>query len=261
VNTTTIIVAIVVFLALDILFYYLIIKSMERPSPSAAFARSRNLSMVPDSEGASVGARLRERLPIPRGELLDIVTLVIPGGEGYLFTTLPDADSHLPKARENQRQFVAVFIDTGADGGLFIHPPIRFPLLGYKERRLFRVFKAGTFSPVPKDLLPAAMARRYRMRAEHPRPDLARLLTPEVANLLTIRAPRERGFALIIRPVGLVVYINPLVKDRQEAEKFCDFAAALAAALAKEERQAVPGPAGGQNPPLRPERAGFLRDT
>jgi hypothetical protein len=231
VSTTVIIIAIVAFLALDVVFYYLIIRQMERPSPSAAFARTRDFSVIPDSEGESIGVRLRETLPIPRGDIFDIVSLSLPNGEGYLFTTLPPADSRLPKARENQRQFIAVLVETPADCGLFMHSPVRPPLAGYKRRRLFRVFKSGEFSPVSADRLPPALARRYRVRAERPQPDLRGVFTGDLTNVLTVRAPRVRGFALLIHPGGLVIYISPLLKDQQEAGRFCDFAGALVTAL------------------------------
>lgn len=121
-STSLVIGVIVGFLALDILFYYLIIRRMERPSSSAAFARARGLSVVPDSEGPSVGLRLRERLSIPRGDLYDIVSLSVAEGEAYLYTTLPPDESHLPKARENRRQFIAVLKPMPAGGRMFIHP-------------------------------------------------------------------------------------------------------------------------------------------
>jgi hypothetical protein len=233
VNSTVVIIAIVAFLALDLVFYYLIIRQMDRPSPSAAFARARDFSVIPDSEGESVGLRLRETLPIPRGYIFDIVSLPLPNGEGYLFTTLPPADSRLPKARENQRQFIAVLAETPADCALFLHSPVRPPLAGYKRRRLFRVFKTGEFSPVSADRLPPALARRYRVRAERPQPDLRGVFTDDLTNILAVRAPRVRGFGLFIHPGGLVIYISPLLKDQQEAGRFCDFAGALVTALTR----------------------------
>ena len=232
-NTTAAVIIIVVFLALDIVFYFLIIRSMEKPSPSAALARARDLSVLPDSEGESVGLRLRQHLPLPRGDLFDIVRLVLPAGEGYLFTTQPDADSHLPKARENQRQFIAVLIKTPADGGLFIHPPVRFPFAGFKRRRLFRIFKTGAFFSVAADRLPGALSGRWRVRAERERFDPESFFTREVADVMTNRAPRERGFALMICPGGLAVYINPLLKNQVEAGRFCDFTRELVEAIMK----------------------------
>lgn len=234
-SVSTVVIVIVVFLALDVLFYFLIIRSMERPSPSAAFARARNLSVIPDSEGASVGLRLRQRLPIPRGDLLDIVGLALPAGEGYLFTTLPDSDSHLPKAQENRRQFIAVLVDTPADGGLFIHPPIRFPFAGFKWRRLSRIFKTKTYVPIPPDRVPPALAGRWRVRAEHAQSDPRSFFTKEVTPVLASRMPRARGAALLACPDGVVVYINPLLKDELEAGKFYDFTRMLVGAIAKQE--------------------------
>ncbi len=235
-NIIIAVIIIIVFLALDIVFYFLIIRSMEKPSPSAALARARDLSVIPDSEGESVGLRLRQHLPLPRGDLFDIVRLVLPNGEGYLFTTQPDADSHMPKARENQRQFIAVLIQTPADGGLFIHPPVRFPFAGFKRRRLFRVFKTGAFSPVPADRLPPTLAGGWRMRAEHERFDPESFFTREVTDVMTNRVPRSRGFALMICPGGLAVYINPLLKDQEEVGRFCDFTGDLVEAVAKKTR-------------------------
>ncbi len=157
-----------------------------------------------------------------------------PAGEGYLFTTQPDADSHLPKARENQRQFIAVLIKTPADGGLFIHPPVRFPFAGFKRRRLFRVFKTGAFFPVSADRLPPALAGGWRVRAEHEQSDPEGFFTREgIAGVLAARAPRSRGFALMICPGGLVVYINPLLKNQVEAGRFCDFTGELVEAIMK----------------------------
>jgi hypothetical protein len=233
VNTTTAVIIIVVFLALDIVFYFLIIRSMEHPTPSAALARARDLSIIPDSEGESVGLRLRQHLPLPKGDLFDIVRLVLPGGEGYLFTTQPQADSHLPKTAENRRQFIAVLIKTPADGGLFIHPPVRFPCAGFKRRRLFRVSKTGAFFPVSADRLPPSLTGGWRVRAEHERFDPESFFTREVTDVMTNRAPRSRGFALVICPGGLAVYINPLLKNQVEAGRFCDFTRELVEAIMK----------------------------
>jgi hypothetical protein len=236
VSTSTAVIIIVVFLALDLLFYYLIIRSMERSSPSAALARARDLSVVPDSEGESIGMRLRQHLPIPRGELLDIVRLVLPEGEGYLFTTLPPADSRVPRSRENRRQFIAVIIDTSADGGLFLHPPIRFPLAGFKRRRLFRVFKAAAFFPVSAERLPEGLSKHWCVRVEDEGADPGRFFTREITNVLALRAPRARGFALMVCPGGLAVYINPLLSGDWEAGRFCDFTRELVEAVMQKAR-------------------------
>jgi hypothetical protein len=233
VSTQVVIIAVVVFLALDILFFYLIIKAMERPSASAALARVRGLSLIPDSEGPSIALRLREVLPLPRGDFYDIVSLSPPEGEAYLYTTLPPDESHLPKARENRRQFIAVVRRTTVDGRVFIHPSVR-PVLGaYKRRRLFRVFKTGSFLPVPEDRQPEGISERFRVRVEHEGVDPGKFLTDGAARVLAA-APRPRGLAVLVCRDGLVVYISPLVKDKEEAGKFCDFALALADAIAQD---------------------------
>ncbi len=234
-STPLVIGVIVGFVALDILFYYLIIKQMERPSASAAFARVRGFSVIPDSEGISVGARLRELLPLGRGDLFDIVRLPLSVGEGYLFSMLPDADSHLPRTQENQRQFIAVLIQTTATGGLFIHPPIRHPFGGFKRRRLFGVFKAKKYLPVSPDRLPGPIAARYSVRIENEAADPGRLLTPDVVQALT-RAPRRRGFAILVCDGGFVVYINPLLAGQTEAAMFYDFTVGLTGALLRTTR-------------------------
>ncbi len=230
-STQVVIIAVVVFLALDILFFYLIIKAMERPSPSAALARARGLSLIPDSEGPSIGLRLREILPLPRGDLYDIVSLSPVEGEAYLYTTMPPDESHLPKARENRRQFIAVVRRTKADGRAFIHPPVRPVLGGYKRRRLFRVFKTGSFLPVPNDRLPKGISARFRVRVENEGVDPNTFLAGEASRVLAA-APRPRGLAVLVCREGLVVYISPLVKDVGEAGRFCDFVLKLADAIA-----------------------------
>jgi hypothetical protein len=235
VSTSLAIGVIVGFLALDILFYYLIIKRMERPSPSAAFARARGFSVIPDSEGESVGLRLRERLAVPRGDLYDIVRLPLAEGEGYLFSTLPMADSHLPRTRETKRQFIAVLTGTPIDGGLFIHPPVRPPFRRFKRRRLFRVFKTGAFLPVSADRLPGLPAGQYRACIENEAVDPGRFLTAGAVRALA-RAPRRRGFALLICRGGFVLYINPLLVRREEAERFYDFTVELVGAFSKAAR-------------------------
>ncbi len=234
-STLTVVIIIVAFLALDLVFYYLIIRAMDRPSPSAAFARARGFSVIPDSEGESVGIRLREHLPIVRGDLYDIVRLPLAAGEGYLFSTLPETDSHLPRTRENRRQFIAVLMETALSGGLLIYPPIRPPLAGFKGRRLFRVFKAGAFLPVPADRLPGLLAGRYRVRIENERADPGRFFTDEAAGALT-GAPRRRGLALLVCRGGFVIYINPLLTGQPEAGEFYDFAKKLAGAISKTAR-------------------------
>lgn len=234
-NTQVVIIVIVAFLALDILFYYLIIKRMDRPSPSAAFARARGFSLIPDAEGESVGIRLRERLPLGGGELSDIVRLPLAEAEGYLFTTLPQADSHLPRGRENQRQFIAVLLENPLDGGLFIHPPFRPPFSGFKRRRLLAVFKTTTYRPVSADRLPPALAGRFRVLVESEKTDPGLLLTPGAVRALT-NAPRKRGFALWAGPGGLIVYINPLLAQEGEVGRFYGFTAELARALSRGER-------------------------
>jgi hypothetical protein len=235
VSTSTVVIIIVAFLALDLVCYYLIIRAMDRPSPSAAFARARGFSLIPDSEQEAVGIRLRERLPVARGDLYDIVRLPLAAGEGYLFSTLPEADSHLPRTRENQRQFIAVLIETALSGGVLIHPPIRPPLAGFKGRRLFRVFKAGTFVPISADRLPEALAERYRVRIENERVDQARLFTSETIHALT-GGGRRRGFALLVCYGGFVVYINPSLKGEVEVGEFYDLTRGLVGALSKAAR-------------------------
>jgi hypothetical protein len=236
VSIATAVIIIVVFLALDLLFYYLIIRSMERPSPSVAFARARDFSVIPDSEADSVGMRLRQHLPLPGGDLFDIVRLTLPGGEGYLFTTLPRADSHLPRSSENRRQFIAVLVETPAEGALFIHPTIRGPFAGFKRRRLFRVFKTGPFFPVPPDRLPISLPRSWRVRAGHEGCDPRRFFTRGITDTLAARFPRERGFALLVCPGGIVIYINPLLTGIEEAGRFYAFIRELVEAIAVKSR-------------------------
>ncbi len=232
-NTSVAVIVIVVFLALDLLFYYLIIRRMDRPSPSAAFARSRGFSLLPDSEGESVGLRLRERLPLGRGELSDIVRLALGESEGYLFTTLPDADSHLPKSQENRRQFIAVMLEGPRGGALFVHPPTRPPFSGFKLRRLLAIFKTGSYVPVSADRLPPTIAERFQVRAEHGETDGATFFSPGAVRALT-HAPRKRGFALWAGPGGLIVYINPLLTGEKEAGDFYDFVVGLVHVLSRQ---------------------------
>jgi hypothetical protein len=103
--------------------------------------------------------------------------------------------------------------------------------VGFKRRRLYRVFKAEGFAPVPEDALPAGIGRIFTIAAEGRRADIGAPLSPRAAEALR-KGPRARGFAVLFSPKGFVVYINPAFSREKEIGPFVDFAEGLARAFA-----------------------------
>ena len=126
-----------------------------------------------------------------------------------------------------------MLIKTPADGGLFIHPPVRFPFAGFKRRRLFRVFKTGAFFPVSADRLPPALAGGWRVRAEREQSDPRGLLYRRDRGRPGGPGSPLTGIRADDLPGGLAVYINPLLKNQEEAGRFCDFTGELVEAIMK----------------------------
>jgi hypothetical protein len=230
-STALLVILIVLFVGLDAVFLYLITRRMGRPSPSIAFARSRGLAEIADGEGEGLGRKLRESLGVPHGEMYDIVRLPIAGVEAYLYSTLPERSSSYRRAAENRRQFIAVLMPLPIAGRLLIHPPIRPPLRGFKRRRLYRVFKAEDFGPVPGGALPAGIGRVFTVAAEGHRGGAGAPLSPRTVDPLRT-GPRARGFAIVLSPRGFVVYVNPVFTREKEVGPFVDFAEGLARAFA-----------------------------
>lgn len=200
------------------------------------FAAGRGLTVLPEDPDGSLARRFIEQMNLPvHGEIVDIMKIPLPQGEGYLYTQRPDVTGGDSVGEGTPHHYLVVFFPLALSGRTFLTP--KFPLGGTVGRKMIEMLLSHLFGVMDVSFIETdrefpEFSKKINVFSEDEDGARRLLLNTEITSLL-LELQGKMIINMAMTPGGLAMHIEPMMRKVEQIEELVTWSEKMIRALSE----------------------------